>query len=256
MTQQGLTDLRIVTFRFNSIGIGKWKLSSMMCFILLISLFTIFHTASAQSPIMRIFAITPDWNGKQFCDNGSGYDPGPINAPSMSYSGKDIQEASYTYSWEQQVNQGGWTVVASGQGRSFVPSYNPPVLHYIGKSMVPVTYSWRLKVKDVANGSQLASTETYQLTLGVKPVVTFTTSATSGAKNKVNIDLKVSGGFNGKVFTWSTAGGGENVPEAQQHVEDPGGLAYGVYTVLVDDKVCSSIKKNIDTNASSPKTND
>lgn len=255
MTQTGTTILFTRTSALHLLRSRRFIYQLRWAYVIVLN--TLFFAPlllHAQAPVMRIFAISPDWNGKQFCDNGAGYDPGPINAPSMSYSGKDIKEASYTYSWEQQINQAEWTVVASGQGKSFVPSFNPPVLYHSGKNGTPVTYRWRLKIKDVANGNQSVTSDTYELTLGAKPVVNYVTTSTPGMKNKVTINLTVSGGFAGKVYTWSAQGNGEKFPDAQLHAEDPTGLSAGMYTVLVDDKVCLSIKQNINTNASSPQT--
>lgn len=222
--------------------------------ILTFTLLFFSQITDAQAVKMNIFTNAPEWNNRQFCDNGSGVKLSPINAPSISYSSKDvnmIKDAVYTYSWEQKQNDGNWVVVSSGKQQQSVPGFKPPVLYYEGNSKLPVTKFWRLTVKDEANGGDFLTSDIFSVTLGIKPEVAITVSPNPSSQKKIDFHTTTTGGFPGKQYTWRPNTGGGSVPTTQMHVEHPVGLDPGVYIVEIDDKICLSIKQKINTNASS-----
>jgi hypothetical protein len=103
----------------------------LVCMVIFAS-FVFNLSANAQVIEMHLFTLAPDWHGKEFCGGGSGYDPQPINAPSVSYSGmhsdKELAESKYNYSWQQKIDNGKWETVYSEKSATFISSYDPPVL--------------------------------------------------------------------------------------------------------------------------------
>jgi hypothetical protein len=104
----------------------------------------------AQQLEMKLAFLAPDWNQTTVCDPGTGYQPTPINAPSINYSGAVVGNSLYNYSWEQRKNNEDWQVVATASNSISVRSYRPSPLRG-NKDGTTTKYSWRLKVTDTRN---------------------------------------------------------------------------------------------------------
>ncbi|HNB80907.1 MAG TPA: hypothetical protein PLP34_04225 [Chitinophagaceae bacterium] len=186
--------------------------------------------------------LAPDWNNILVCDNGKGYTPSPINAPSLSYTGVPDEESKYDYEWQMKSGNGEWKSFQSAKGVEFIPSGRVPVLTNAAGS-TELTYSFRLKVDDKTYHLQ-AETEEYTIRIASAPAPYY--DIVNNA-NGILIDLQVKGGGGVKKFAWASADGRNNIPSSQSKVEDPSGLKPGSYKVTISDAVCNPIVHLINT---------
>lgn len=207
------------------------KTALMALFATLLSI-GVSSNVSAQCSNMTLNNVTPPWNGFEFCDNGSGYNPAAINAPTINYVGSCTNTPSYTYVWEFRVNfNPTWTTVASGTGSAFVPGYDPPAQFNSTPGSPLNFYQWRITVTDNANGGQTAQSGNYTVSIGSQMTgSTSVTPITCVGANDASINLTVNGGLTNKTYSWSTGA----------TTEDISGLAPGTYTVTVTDGGCAA----------------
>lgn len=193
---------------------------------------------------MHLFSLSPEWNHGTYCGAGAGYDPSRITAPSVSYSGKNTEEPSYDYYWEQKKNDDEWTIVKAGKEVKFIPSFDPASLMNDKPGGNAIKYSFRLRVTDHANGNQSQMTDEFSLTIVAGPLASFKVLPVKGS-NKSTIDLTVTGGLPDKKYDWSNEKNAEDFPSAMLHVEDPEGLKPGTYQVRINDGGCPELTKQI-----------
>lgn len=198
----------------------------------------------ATKPKMLLFSIAPEWHGKTVCDNGNGYDPSVIVAPSMSYSGDSVNEPSYNYRWEQK-DGASWVTVSTGEGVTFVPAFNPAVIYNTDTKSKKV--AWRVIVTDVSNNFQIVASDEYSLTLLPTIKAVSSVSGPKGNKQKYAIELTVTGGSEAKSFLWSTfdTDGKRSLLEEKGEVLE--GVSAGKYQVEITDKVCAPFIYKINT---------
>lgn len=218
--------------------------SLRMFFLSILFLFISCLSAYSQSAKFMMNSLSPDWNGKTVCDEGAGYDPESITAPSLNYIGADPKMPSYNYSWEQRVNGGAWVTVASGTAKMMVPSYNPPALVNLDEK--EAVYQWRLKVVDLANENQKAESDVYVLKLvsglrGSYKII-------EGANHLSDIELTLKGGKGKRFITWSCADPKKDFPKNQATQQNPKGLADGDYLLKVVDEGCHPYTDKIKIN--------
>ena len=206
-------------------------------------IFTIMSCLSAysQSAKFMMNSLSPDWNGKTVCDDGGGYDPESITAPSLNYIGADPKMPSYNFAWEQRVNGGAWVAVSSGSAKMMVPSYNPPAL--MNADEKEAVYQWRLKVVDLANGNQKAESDVY--TLKVVSGLRGSYKIIEGANHMSDIELTLKGGKGKRVITWSCADSKKVFPKDQSSQQNPKGLPDGDYLLNVVDEGCHAYTDKI-----------
>lgn len=221
------------------------KLTCVLCLFVFTFVFQfISFSVHAQSSVIHLFSLTPDWNHGTFCGAGNGYDPSRITAPSVSYSGKNTEEPSYEYYWEQKKNDEEWTIVTAAKQAKFIPSYDPPALFNDKPGAKPIQYSFRLRVIDHANGNQTEMTDEFSLTIVAGPLATYKLIPVKGT-SKSDIDLTITGGLADKKYDWSNEKNAEEFPSAMLHVEDPEGLKPGSYLVRINDGGCPELTKQI-----------
>lgn len=223
--------------RFNIIKfcITKWALVAILLFAI--------QPIFAQTE-MHIFTLAPEWNGSEVCNPGGGYKPTPINAPSTSYSGKDIKEGLYDYVWEQKVDNETWVEISSEKSVKFIPACKINPLFNKNENGASKKFSWRLKVKDLANGNLSSESEIYSLTLASEMTLKFYSSASPN--NKINISLSVVGGMGPMTYEWKATDAKIKVPATSTNQKDPEGLTPGEYQITVKDR-CSSVSQIINT---------
>jgi len=213
---------------------------------------------SAQCSNMTVSNLTPSWNGNEYCDNGSGYNPTAIGQPSINYSGTCSNTPRYDYTWERRENGGSWVTVVTQTNKLFVLGYDPPVQSNAVAGTPIKVIQWRLNVTDIANGNQMASSMNFTVSVGSQMTGASTPSAPtcSSGSNSSNgsINLTVNGGLTAKTYSWTATGGGGVVPGGQANVEDPTGLTSGNYNVVVTDGGCSSLSYNVTVPAASGST--
>lgn len=193
---------------------------------------------------MHVFTLAPEWNGLEVCNPGGGYKPTPINAPSTSYSGKDIKEGLYDYVWEQKVDNESWVEVSAEKSVKSIPACKIKPLFNKNENGTSKKFSWRLKVKDLANGNLTSESEVYTLILSSEMILKF--RSTTSSNNKINIDLTVIGGMSPMTYEWKSTDSKNKIPTASTSQEDPEGLIPGEYQITVKDQ-CSSVSQIINT---------
>jgi len=203
----------------------------------------------AQSPLMHLNAIAPSWDGKEFCDGGNGYDAELINAPTISYTGAKVDEVAYHFAWERKINDGKWEEVSSGHKISFIPAFNPPVV-FNKKAGKTDIYYWRLKVTDLINNNQTATSSTYTFKVISGLVASHKMIASTSNPGKFSIDLSVEGGHADKSFSWISLDKANKFPNSEISKQRPDGLIPGAYKVTISDKGCPSITETITVNKS------
>jgi hypothetical protein len=202
----------------------------------------------AQKTIMRMEMITPEWNGKQVCDEGNGYRLTPINAPAINYSGNQIKDAKYNYVWEQKINNDVWTEVASANNTTAIKGFNPKFIYNRIAGSAVKQYVWRIKVTDIANGNQTLVSEEYSISLASPMLIQSETKAQDAHNTKYSFQITVTGGFANKTYRWKSLDQ-KQIPEIQAQREDPKDLAPGNYEVTVQD-ACTSMSKKLNTSTS------
>jgi len=232
------------------------KVKVYVSVFLFIILFSSVSALVAQTPKMHVFAIAPDWNGKEFCAGNAGYRLSPINAPSISYSGMlsatDLVEPSYDWAWMQKIDKGEWSVVSSANEAKFLPSYYPPILYNKEPGSPLQVYSWKLIVTDIANGKQRVESDAYSASLSSTMIASHVIIPEKTDKNKVSINLSVSGGLSVKKYEWVKVSETGSLPSTQENHEDPSGLVSGIYKVTIKDGGCPDLEQRIDiTNSNS-----
>jgi len=208
--------------------------SLRIVFLSILFLFISCLSGYSQLAKFTMNSLAPDWSGKTVCDNGAGYDPEIINAPSLNYIGADPKMPSYNYSWEQRLNSGAWVSVSSGKAKMMVPSFNPPAL--INLDDKEAVYQWRLKVVDLANGNQKAESDVY--TLKVVSGLRGSYKIIETANHLSDIELTLKGGKGKRVITWSCADPKKVFPKNQSAQQNPKGLPEGEYLLKVVDEGC------------------
>jgi len=205
------------------------------------------NLVNAQSKThMSLFGISPEWNGKEFCDSGNGFKPSRISAPLISYAGNNTDIPLYNYTWEQRINGGSWVEIASGKSVKIIPSCYPAVLYYKSEGTKPILYNWRLKLINISSKETLES-EIYSLSLMSSMSLQKMITQNQQDKNKYNVDLRVVGGLSNKSFEWKSLNPKVNLTSTQKTAEDPVGLPAGEYQITIKDG-CSSVVQTIQLN--------
>ena len=196
-----------------------------------------------KDQVMHIFAVAPDWSGKDFCSGSEGYDPFRITAPSISYTGIVKEEPVYEYRWMLKLNDGDWSTVASSKKSPFVPSYDPPVLKSEDGEL-PRKYYWKLEVQDIANKDERLTSDTIGLTLYSNMKVSYQVKKTNS--DKVSILVNVKGGSGKRTYQWK-ADGANSVSKEKSKLINPGDVLPGVYHLTILDEKCGELNLTIDT---------
>jgi len=227
--------------------LNKKSSPSIIIFCGFLIIVIISNLANAQSKThMSLFAISPEWNGKEFCDSGNGFKPSRISAPLISYSGNSANIPLYNYTWEQRINGESWVEIALGKSVRTIPSCYPAVLYYKSEGIKPILYNWRLKLVNVSSKETLES-EIFSLSLMSSMSLHKMITQNQQDKNKYNVDLRVVGGLAIKSFEWKSLTPKVNLTSTQKNAEDPVGLPAGEYQITIKDG-CSSVVQTIQLN--------
>ncbi len=203
--------------------------------------------AQAEVPIIRISSLAPDWHGKEMCGGGAGYDPSRIVAPSLSYSGNNVQEPSYDFSWQQRINDGAWVSIESASKYSYVPSFDPPLIKQANAGSAIDRYSWKVVVKDMANGQQLIESDEYTVYVGSDMLLSYKVYPSKAKPASASVNVTVLGGLSNKNFEWENVSQKDALPDGQKHAEDLAELPQGIYQVTVRDGGCADVSQIINT---------
>ena len=200
-------------------------------------------SSNAFAQKLNIYSVMPEWNNKTFCDNGIGYQPSVITAPSLSYSGSYSDKISYNYQWEQAIDNGNWKTVFEAKDAQFIKAYTPSLL-VNNNDATSTKYAWRLKVTDVANGAQQVFSDVYSLTM-YSPIKVTPQIITATADAKLfDINLSISGGSPIKTYKWVNA---DNYNEIL-NTQNAKNLKAGNYLVSINAEGCLPVNINISTN--------
>lgn len=224
---------------FQSIRELRFIASILTFYVILFLLNT--TTLQAQSPTLHLFSVTPEWNGKSFCGDKLGYHPTSIIAPSVSYSGKGVNEPVYEYYWEQQKNGGDWEVVKFSKESKFIPSFDPSILHNDKPGGPVMVYKFRLRVIDIANGNQTATSDEFTINIVSGMLASH---EIVNDKNGKSIQLNIEGGFPEKKFYWSRLSGGSST-KFNNNSQQISGVSDGVYEVNVQDGGCPELSYKV-----------
>lgn len=207
-------------------------------------------SSSACAQKLNIFSVMPEWNNKTFCDNGIGYQPAIITAPSLSYSGAFVDKVSYNYQWELALDNGNWKTVLEVKDAQHIQGYIPSLL--VNNSNATSTkYAWRLKITDVANGAQQVLSDVYSLTL-YSPIKVTPQIITASADAKLfDVNLSITGGSPVKTYKWVNANNYNEILNTQNAKN----LTAGNYLVTINAEGCLPVNININTNKQDKTTN-
>jgi hypothetical protein len=198
---------------------------------------------SAFAKKLNIYNVVPKWNNKTFCDNGIGYQPAIITAPSLSYSGAFVNKVSYNYQWELALDNGNWKTVLEVKDAQHIQGYIPSLL--VNNSNATSTkYAWRLKITDVANGAQQVLSDVFSLTL-YSPIKVIPQIITASADAKLfDVNLSIADGSLVETYKWVNA----NKYNEIFNTQNAKNLTAGNYLVTINAEAYLLVNINISTN--------
>jgi hypothetical protein len=211
--------------------------------VMLMALFFVI-SSNAFAQKINIYGLTPEWNNKTFCDNGNGYQPTIITAPSLSYSGAYSDKFIYNYQWEQAIDNGNWKPVLEVKDAKFIQAYTPSLLVSNNDAASATKYAWRLKITDIANDAQQVFSDVYSLTLYNSIKVTPQIISASADAKLFDINLSITGGSPSKTYKWVNA---DNYNEIL-NTQNAKNLNAGNYLVTIYAEGCLPVNINISTN--------
>lgn len=235
------------TFKKGNLMLGlKFKSSLLISLTLFGFVMLCSSTAFSKGEKINVQMNVPEWNGKQFCDEGKGVNLDPINAPGISISlepNVEVEDNYYfNFVWEKRINNGSWQTSDEGKNVTLVPAMEPGRVENDDSIGNPMLVSWRLKIQTVGSTEWFTS-DVYEATITAPLSVTYNVIT---RENKCNIDLHVRGGLATKTYAWTSQTRDIKFPESQKNVRNPEGLAQGVYQVVVKDE-CQEKKYIVDT---------
>jgi hypothetical protein len=227
----------LLLFRMQGHNAASMGLSGLRVGVFFIAFLIPCINASAQATKVSIMSLAPEWQGQKVCE---GYNPSFITAPSVSYSGTNINEPKYTYQWEQQIGDGKWTSIISAQDVAFIRSFDPPALELPKGNVSPTKFSWRLSIQDMANGAQTQFGDIYSLMVYPAIQGTYSISQSEPGSQKTAVTLDIKGGFPEKSFAWEVVEKQGSLTADQVSKKDQSSLNPGTYKVTVSDNFCTN----------------
>jgi hypothetical protein len=223
-----------ITKGFNPVNIC---VSGLKGWVLFVAVLSASADGIAQASKVSIMSLAPEWQGQKVCE---GYNPSFITAPSVSYSGTNINEPKYTYHWEQQIGEGKWVALVSAKDVAFIRSFDPPVLELPKGNLSPTKISWRLSLQDLANGAQTQVSDAYSLMVYPAIQGTYSLSQPEQGSQKTAVVLDIKGGFPDKTFAWEVVEKQGFLAADQVSKKDQSSLSPGTYKVTVSDNYCTN----------------